>query len=158
MKTTKKYRLPVDKEFIKWISTRSPAHRGPLKHAVDFIVPEGTPIYSVEDGTVADIKDDSNIGGRDIKYWNEGNYVIIKHSEEIYTEYEHLMYKGVNVIVGQKVKAGELIGFSGNTGLSGGPHLHFELRKKIGPGEDDKDFTTIKVEFEGVDESEILTN
>jgi len=156
MKTTKKFRLPVDRELIKWISTRSPAHIGPLKHAVDFIVPEGPPIYSVADGTVADIKDDSNIGGRDIKYWNEGNYVIIKHSEEIYSEYEHLKYKGVNVKVDQKVKVGDLIGFSGNTGLSGGPHLHFELRKKIGPGEEDKDFTTIKVEFEGVDESEIV--
>ncbi|NIO44888.1 MAG: peptidoglycan DD-metalloendopeptidase family protein [Candidatus Aenigmarchaeota archaeon] len=150
-----KYKLPVKRKFIEKISSKSPAHKGSLKNAVDFYVPEGTPVFAIADGVVIEIKDDSNIGGGDPKYWYNGNFVIIKHSEKIYSEYEHFKYKGVTVKEGQKVKTGDLIGFAGNTGYSHRPHLHLELRKKIGPGEEDEDFITIKIEFEGIDKSEI---
>ena len=148
----KKYKLPVERKFSEKISFDSPAHKGQLKNAIDFIVPEGTPVFAIADGIVVDVKDDSNIGGDDVKYWYDGNYVIMKHSEKIYSEYEHFKYKGITVKKGQKVKAGNLIGFAGNTGYSEGPHLHLELRKKTGPGEED--FITIKIEFEGVKKNE----
>jgi murein DD-endopeptidase MepM/ murein hydrolase activator NlpD len=61
------------------------------------------------------------------------------------TWYEHLRHKGVVVNEGEKVKAGQLIGFSGNTGLSPAPHLHFQVNKYFGPGEDD--YVTLKARF-----------
>jgi murein DD-endopeptidase MepM/ murein hydrolase activator NlpD len=54
-----------------------------------------------------------------------GNYVIIRHKHGYYTRYAHLMR--FNTSVGQRVQQGEVIGFIGNTGISTGPHLHYEV-------------------------------
>ena len=56
-----------------------------------------------------------------------GNYVKIKHADNYYTLYAHLQYKSVKVKTGDKVKAGDVIGYMGNTGHSIGAHLHFEV-------------------------------
>lgn len=56
-----------------------------------------------------------------------GNYVKIKHDNNYYTLYAHLGYKTVTVKKGDKVKAGQVIGYMGNTGHSFGGHLHFEV-------------------------------
>ncbi|WP_236840088.1 murein DD-endopeptidase MepM [Blochmannia endosymbiont of Camponotus nipponensis] len=82
---------------------------------VDFAVPIGTPIFSVGDGEVI-VSTYSKIAG---------NYVAIKHSCHCTTRYMHL--KKVLVKPGQKVKLGDNIALSGNTGRSTGPHLHFEM-------------------------------
>jgi murein DD-endopeptidase MepM/ murein hydrolase activator NlpD len=55
-----------------------------------------------------------------------GNYVLIRHNNGLETLYGHL--SKTNVVVGQVVKAGDVIGLGGNTGRSSGPHLHFEVR------------------------------
>lgn len=82
---------------------------------VDFAVPIGTPVISVGDGEVM-ISKYSKVAG---------NYVAIKHNYQCITRYMHL--KKNLVKKGQKVKKGEQIGLSGNTGRSTGPHLHFEI-------------------------------
>ena len=62
------------------------------------------------------------------KYGNSyGNYVKIKHDNNYYTLYAHLGYKTVKVKTGDRVKAGDVIGYMGNTGHSNGGHLHFEV-------------------------------
>jgi murein DD-endopeptidase MepM/ murein hydrolase activator NlpD len=83
-------------------------------YAVDFGLSEGSEVRSVRKGLVvyAGWKD----GG-----W--GNVVVIKYSDNKYGHYEHL--KSVNVGYNQSVSGGALIGFSGNTGASEGPHLHY---------------------------------
>ncbi|MHC0431878.1 M23 family metallopeptidase [Streptomyces sp. O3] len=87
----------------------------------DFAVPVGTRVESVGAGTV--VKAGGNGAGDGPAY---GNAVVIKHATGRYSQYAHL--SKINVKVGQKVKAGQRIALSGNTGNSSGPHLHFEIR------------------------------
>jgi len=83
--------------------------------AIDFPEPQGTPIYAVADGTVLN---SSNMGAG-------GNMATIRHTDGTITGYAHMVELPI-VKVGDKVKAGQLIGFVGSTGRSTGPHLHFE--------------------------------
>jgi murein DD-endopeptidase MepM/ murein hydrolase activator NlpD len=147
-KARNKYRLPLNEKDIIFPKEKLPPHEGKLKYAVDFLVPIGTPIYAAASGTVVWIKDDSKVGGENKKkYWNLGNRIVIKHKNGEYTAYEHLKYKGVVVKVGQKVRKGQLIGYSGNTGWSTiGPHLHFEVFIK--PSKDQSEGETIPFSFE----------
>jgi murein DD-endopeptidase MepM/ murein hydrolase activator NlpD len=57
-----------------------------------------------------------------------GNTLIVKHAADLFTVYYHLQ-KRAQGRVGDKVKVGDVIAYSGNTGASTGPHLHFECRK-----------------------------
>lgn len=57
-----------------------------------------------------------------------GNYVKIKHDNGYYTLYGHMAYNTVRVSVGQRVSKGQVLGYMGNTGMSYGGHLHFEVR------------------------------
>ena len=88
------------------------------KHTgVDITAPRGTPVYATADGVVSRMQ-----GGRDY-----GTNVLIDHGYSYQTLYAHLSKKVVKA--GQKVKRGELIGYVGSTGLSMGPHLHYEVWK-----------------------------
>lgn len=84
--------------------------------AIDIGVFSGTPIYAAGDGYVM------------VSTYNgaRGYYVMIKHSNNLYTLYQHLSSNVVKA--GQTVKRGQLIAYSGNTGISSGPHLHLEVR------------------------------
>ena len=95
---------------------------GKYHGAVDFGVSVGTPVYAAADGIVVT----STWGGSD----SYGYYIKIKHYNGLYTLYAH----GSSLVasVGQEVKRGQLIMYSGNTGNSTGPHLHFEVRKSPG--------------------------
>lgn len=105
------------------------SHKGLSAYAVDFPVPVGTPIYAAREGIVVGAEGGSNIGGGSPEYRQYANYVIIEHSDGTMGNYYHLKQGGAAVAIGQKVKKGELIGFSGNTGYSTGPHLHFSVSK-----------------------------
>ncbi len=140
------YRLPVNKkEIIRWNKKKSPAHKGKLRHSLDFIVSEGTPIYAAASGKVVFVKQYSKVGGPHKKYWFQGNRIVIKHKNWEYTAYEHLKYRGAKVKVGQIVRNGQFIGYSGNTGYSYEPHLHFEVFNN--PSRDESEGTTIQVSF-----------
>lgn len=95
---------------------------GKYHGAVDFGVSVGTPVYAAADGIVVT----STWGGSD----SYGYYIKIEHYNGLYTLYAH----GSSLVakVGQEVKQGQLIMYSGNTGNSTGPHLHFEVR--VAPG------------------------
>lgn len=91
---------------------------------VDIAAPKGTPIYATADGRVT-----SQTGGS-----GYGITVVINHGYSYQSLYAHLSKKVVKP--GEKVKRGQLIGYVGNTGLSFGPHLHYEVIKggvKVNP-------------------------
>lgn len=89
-----------------------------MHEGVDYMVPEGTPIYASAGGVVvyADMHPEY------------GNMVEIDHGNQIITRYAHA--SKLMVKVGQLVRRGQEIALSGSTGRSTGPHLHFEVRYK----------------------------
>ena len=90
------------------------AHKG-----VDFRAPTGTPIPSAGAGRV--VARGYNRG--------HGNFIKIRHNGSFETLYAHMSKFAKNVNVGTVVKQGQIIGYSGSTGLSTGPHLHYEIIK-----------------------------
>lgn len=100
-------------------------HFGQNLYAVDFDMPEGTPVCAARDGVVVEIKQDSSRNGRKPE---DNNYLLVYHSDGTIGNYGHLQQSGVTVRVGDQVKAGDLLALSGNTGFSSGPHLHFDVR------------------------------
>lgn len=93
------------------------ARWGRNHNGIDLAVPVGTPVASSTSGEVV------RAGWFD----GYGNCIDVLHGEDILIRYGHL--SAINVSVGQKISQGELIGLSGNTGNSTGPHLHFEIRE-----------------------------
>lgn len=93
--------------------------------AVDIGAARGTPVHAAADGIVIVVR---NNGG-----WNGGygNYVVITHENGTQTLYSHM--SGVIASLGQSVSSGQVIGYVGMTGLTTGPHLHFEVRGAANP-------------------------
>lgn len=113
-------RFPTAKQFrvssqfnprrVNPVTGRVAPHKG-----VDFAMPVGTPVLAVGDGEVIV----SKYSGA------AGNFIAIRHGRQYTTRYMHL--RQLLVKPGQKVKRGDRIALSGNTGRSTGPHLHFEM-------------------------------
>ena len=125
------YWLPYEpgKKFFLiqgWQSQYS--HKGEL--SLDFKMKSGNKVYAAREGIVTDVKEDSDRGGMGNEYLNDGNHIVILHSDGYYGGYWHLQKDGAFVNVGDTVKKGQLIGLSGNTGYSAFPHLHFWVYKK----------------------------
>jgi murein DD-endopeptidase MepM/ murein hydrolase activator NlpD len=89
-----------------------------MHNGQDFEVPYGTSVYATGDGQV--VESGWNSGGF-------GNCIVIDHGYGLQTVYGHL--SEIKVVRGQNVKRGDLIGISGSTGLSSGPHLHYQVEK-----------------------------
>lgn len=100
--------------------------------AWDFRMPEGTPIVAAMDGTVRLARGDSAIGGCGAEFAPYANYVVVRHAGGLETQYLH--FSSVVVRAGDKVKAGDLLGYSGKTGWACGAHLHFKMAREEGSG------------------------
>jgi hypothetical protein len=109
------------------------------KYAFDFACrPEGQPVCAVLDGTVEFVKEDEHEATGSDK---DNNRIVVRHEDQTLAEYVHLQKNGVFFDVGERVVAGDVIGLSGDTGASKGPHLHFGLRRR------DKDGPSIPCRF-----------
>lgn len=107
---------PITQDYgvvIPGVTYKDRPHSG-----IDYGCPDGTPILASADGIVRLATFEGN---------GYGKYIIIEHENQNATLYAHL--QGRNVRENQKVKQGDVIGISGNSGNSTGPHLHFEARK-----------------------------
>jgi len=103
-------------------------HSGENRYALDFDLDTGTPVVAARSGLVADVKQDSNLGGPSTSYAQDANYILVWHDDGTFGNYVHLKRGGSLVKIGDRVEAGQRIGYSGNTGVSSGPHLHFDVR------------------------------
>ncbi len=103
------------------------------RHAVDFAAGIGTPVVAARTGTVMEVEADYARAGLDAETFSgRANFVRIVHDDGTMALYAHLDVDGALVRVGQRVRKGEAIGFSGNTGFTAGPHLHFTVQANRG--------------------------
>jgi murein DD-endopeptidase MepM/ murein hydrolase activator NlpD len=147
-RTQNTYSYPIEiSEETRITYDESPAHVGNLKNSVDFICREGLEVRAAADGIVVDLKSDSDVGGEGKEFEPFGNFVELEHDNAEYSEYEHLRKGGISVKVGDKVRKGQVIGYSGATGWIAhlGPHLHFMVGKY---GDTDKDYETLEIVWE----------
>ena len=124
-------RLPFEVGFESYVSQGHHgnfSHNGNSFYAVDFGCPEGTPITAAHEGVVISTKSDSDTGCGDVSCSDMANYIGIDNGNGTIAWYYHLMLNGVSVVPGQVVGRGEVIGYSGNTGFSTGPHLHLVVK------------------------------
>lgn len=116
--------MPINSKFLKnppsgFGYRTHPIYKTQIFHkGMDFTAPTGTPIYATGDGIVEAVE------LNDAGY---GNHVILNHGFGYQTLYAHMVT--VKTQKGKKIKRGELIGLVGNTGLSTGPHVHYEVHK-----------------------------
>ncbi len=93
--------------------------------ALDFKMKKGTKILASREGIVTRVKEDSDKGGWNRKFRQFGNNIVIQHGDNTRSGYWHIQKDGALVNVGDTVKKGQVIAFSGNTGYTAFPHLHF---------------------------------
>ncbi|PSB04472.1 hypothetical protein C7B64_03800 [Merismopedia glauca CCAP 1448/3] len=107
-------------------------HRGRMSYARDIAAAIGTPVFAMRSGTVVGIEDRFPDTGGGRENMTKFNYVWIEHDGGYRSAYLHLKQgftSSINIKVGDRIRGGQLIGFSGNSGWSSGPHLHVEVHK-----------------------------
>ncbi len=107
------------------------SHFDETKYAVDFRMNIGEEIHAARGGIVIATENRQEEGKLEWSYRTKSNYVLIQHDDGSVGRYYHLVKGGVKVRNGQAVKAGDLIGLSGNSGYSDVPHLHFEVSRPV---------------------------
>jgi len=111
-----------------WCAKSPLTHRAAFKHAIDFLVLDGTPILAAGGGLVIEVQQHSNEWGDDLTFRDKLNYMTVQHSATEFSQYCHLAQNSVRdaqVYVGSIVKVGQIIGTVGKTGLTDRDHLHF---------------------------------
>ena len=98
-------------------------------YAIDFTMPEGTPVVAARDGVVAEAEWRREGGASRGDLRDKGNFVRVRHADGSFAIYGHLQHAGVAVEAGEEVWAGRILGYSGSTGYSSAPHLHFGVTR-----------------------------
>jgi murein DD-endopeptidase MepM/ murein hydrolase activator NlpD len=142
------YRAPFAVGSTYVISQAYPAtftHTTPdSRYAVDFALPDGTPVYAAREGIVINVRHDAFQGGASPAMIDQANVVDVLHDDGTIAMYAHLHWDSIRVHIGQHVSRGEYLANSGSTGFSTGPHLHFVVFRNAG-------FTSesVPIEFAG---------
>lgn len=128
LKKDSPYKFPMKRKSkslcIQGNNTLSTHSEGIHKYSYDILLPMGTEIYASRDGIVNEtLKTVGSIG------FFQGNFVSILHSDSTIAIYAHLKKNSIIVNVGDSIKTGQLIGYSGCNGMAIYPHLHIHILK-----------------------------
>ncbi len=133
---------PPDETYRRgpYVCASSPqSHIGPFKNAIDFLVPDGTPVIASYSGIVVEVQEHSDTWGTTAEFRDHLNYITIQHENGEFSQYCHLAQNSVGkckVKVGSRVEQGQQIGTVGKTGWTDRDHLHFivfQVGIQIGP-------------------------
>ena len=116
------------------------------RYALDLEVPEGTPVLAARAGVVMQVEEDFRAHGTDARYADRANFVRVLHEDGSMALYAHLAPSSLLRRPGDHVSVGQLVGKSGNTGFSTGPHLHFCVQRNAGLA-----LVSIPFQVDGVD-------
>lgn len=119
------------------------SHRGSFRYSIDLAIDEGTDVVCPRDGIVLDYCAHYYKTSTCKSFEGQANYITLLHEDGCVSEYVHLEFEGVFVEVGDFVQKGQIIGKSGNTGWSYGPHLHFHVRS-----DPNKNSATVDIRFD----------
>jgi murein DD-endopeptidase MepM/ murein hydrolase activator NlpD len=142
--TTVRYRMPFGgkaKRVLTQGQNGSFSHTGKARFSFDFGMPVGTPIVAARPGRVVEVTDGYTQSGISSEFLDKANAVTLLHRDGTFATYAHLD-PGAGVRPSMLVNVGEILGFSGDTGYSTGPHLHFSVWKATSEGG-----TTIPIHF-----------
>ena len=126
MTTATRYSIPY-KACVAARRCTAPSHflTPNSRFCIDFYLPQGTPVIAARPGVVVETENRYNRSYNSRSFMDRCNYIIILHSDGHESIYAHLAYHSITVKKGDKVKRGQVIGLSGQTGYAAYPHLHF---------------------------------
>jgi hypothetical protein len=150
IKQTVKLRLPFyGTWYVSCGNNRQPTHQGASTYTWDFIVLDeqknlcrsmgannedyysfGLPVLAPAPGTIVKVNNAISDNIPAIGNWEQswGNYLIIDHGNNEFSEISHFRHGSIVVKEGDRVKSGQLLGYCGNSGLSLAPHIHYQLQ------------------------------
>jgi len=135
-----------------YICAKSPqSHLGPFRHAIDFLVPDGTPVLAAADGKVVEVQEHSTKWGPTSEYRDCLNYLTIAHTNGEFSQYCHIAPQSVaqnSIAIGSAVKKGQQVATVGKTGWTDRDHLHFVVFRGA-KNESPFSFKSLKIKFGG---------
>jgi murein DD-endopeptidase MepM/ murein hydrolase activator NlpD len=129
------YRLPWP-EGLSFMFTQAPGGRitthftRATLYAVDIAMPEGVPVLAARDGVVEAVEAEHGASADEDPLTYEGNLVRVRHADGTASIYAHLKHRSVVVAIRERVRSGQLLGYSGATGDVLEPHLHFAVTRE----------------------------
>jgi murein DD-endopeptidase MepM/ murein hydrolase activator NlpD len=143
------YRLPYALSSSVRVSQAFPdtkTHVDPAsQHAIDFVMDVGTDIFAAREGVVIEVASDFFESGTNLAVDGpRANVVRVLHEDGTMALYVHLNWNSIRVVPGQRLRRGEYLAESGNTGFSTGPHLHFVVQRNRGGS-----LVSVPIEFQG---------
>lgn len=118
---------PVGERFTigRTFDHYTPLNDGVGLYAIDIDMPIGSPVHAIRHGVVVAVEE--GFSDDDHADYHE-NWVMVRHADRTVARYIHLTTDGALVEIGDTVTQGQLVGLSGNSGASNGPHLHFDVQ------------------------------
>ena len=145
LKLLQKGKITEDTSYVYWLPYQegtghtvvqgyfsSYSHKN--RAALDFKMKPGTPVHAAREGVVIRVTEDNDRGGLNRSNRPYANLIVLQHNDNSRTGYWHLQKNGALVNVGDSVTKGQLIGYSGKTGFTAFPHLHFIAWRSGGGG------------------------
>lgn len=117
-------------------------NKQPSLYAVDIALPIGTDLVAARSGVVVSADDNFVLSGVNKYFLDKANSVLVHHDDGTFADYAHLLQGTITVKPGERVEVGQVIGRSGTSGYSTGPHLHFVIYRNTG-----MDFQSIPFQF-----------